>query len=460
MEEVVKNEILKKVDDYGYKSAKFRLALVKEDSFWKVLVAKIILDISEPKEDETFHKEESFALEDIHVSITEFKKFIEYLGHVYIGDVSPAGNVTISKELQFTIGKYDLCFVGNFPGNTIDFFGRKVGKDHHGIDKPIYTTWYAIHQSVGVKKYPKLDLTGAKIPLRDVTEAINYFWGTNYDPHGLAHSCSIYMPIFEASISSFRIDDYENEPLSHSPCYILLEFDIDPKRTKIEDLSCGIIAEKRSNSFRDQSKSDSFRHQFGIQDNLLSIDLEFMPDSVSVYLNHKGKRIDEYNYYNYQANDYEPYIPRQSAPETLGLVEKKEQQDSLLDSELVSKMPKHIQALLIEAEKAYQVGLYRATGMLFRSVLDEGITLIFKKLGMGEKMYNDKNFEMRLGQKIEMITDYVQSFGQLKKELESIKWFGDKATHVPKMPIMKKDITNNLEPNLRLILTKMIEELK
>lgn len=460
MEEVVINEILKKVNDYGYKSAKFRLALLKENSFWKVLVTKIILDISEPKEDETFLKEESFVLEDIHVSITEFKKFMEYLGHVYIGDISPAGNVTISKELQFTIGKYDLCFVGNFPGNTIDFFGRKVGKDHHGIHKPIYTTWYAIHQSVGVKKYPKLDLTGAEIPLRDVTEAINYFWGTNYEPHSLAHSCTIYMPIFEASISSFRIDDYENEPLSHSPCYILLEFDIDPKRTKIEDLSCGIIAEKRSNSFRDQSKSDSFRRQFGIQDNLLSIDLEFVPDSVSVYLNHKGKRIDEYNYYNYQANDYEPYIPRQSAPETLGLVEKKEQQDSLLDSELVSKMPKHIQALLIEAEKAYQVGLYRATGMLFRSVLDEGITLIFKKLGMGEKMYNDKNFEMRLGQKIEMITDYVQSFGQLKKELESIKWFGDKATHVPKMPIMKKDITNNLEPNLRLILTKMIEELK
>lgn len=459
MEEVVRNEILKKVDDYGYKSAKFRLALVKEDSFWKVLVAKIILDISEPKEDETFLKEESFALEDIHVSITEFKKFIEYLGHVYIGDISPAGNVTISKELQFTIGKYDLCFVGNFPGNTIDFFGRKVGKDHHGIEKPIYTTWYAIHQSVGVKKNPKLDLTGAKIPLQDATEAINYFWGTNYESHSIAHSCSIYMPIFEASISSFRIDDYENEPLSHSPCSILLEFDIDPKRTKIEDLSCGIIAERKSSSFRDQSDSDSFREQFSITEKLLDVDLEFMPNSVNVYLNHKGKRIDEYNYYNYQANDYEAYTPRQSVSESLGLIEEK-QQDSLLNSELVSKMPKHIQSLLIEAEKVYQAGLYRATGMLFRSVLDEGITLILRKLGMGEKMYNDKNFEMRLGQKIEMITGYVQSFGQLKKELESIKWFGDKATHVSKMPIMKKDITNNLEPNLRLILTKMIEELK
>ena len=459
MEEEIRNAILKRVDEYGYKSAKFRLALVKDESFWKILVVHIILDISEPKKNKVFLKEESFVLEDIHVPISDFKKFIDYLSRVYIGDISPEGKATISKELQFTIGKYDLCFVGNFPGQTLDFFGRKIGKDHHGIDKPIYTVWYAIHQSVGVKKYPKLDLTGAEIPLRDVTEALNHFWGTNYEPHNLSHSCNFYMPIFEASISSFRIDDYENEPLSHSPCSILLEFDMDPKRTKIEDLSCGIIAEKRSNSFRDQSKSDSFRHQFGIEDNLLSVDLEFVPDSVSVYLNHKGKRIDEYNYYNYQASDYEPYIPRQSAPETLGLVEKKEQQDSLLDSELVSKMPKHIQSLLIEAEKSYQAGLYRATGMLFRSVLDEGITLIFKKLGMGEKMYNDKNFEMRLGQKIEMITDYVQSFGQLKKELESIKWFGDKATHVPKMPIMKKDITNNLEPNLRLILTKMVEEL-
>jgi len=41
-----------------------------------------------------------------------------------------------------------------------------------------------------------------------------------------------------------------------------------------------------------------------------------------------------------------------------------------------------------------------------------------------------------------------------------VKWFGDNATHEVKMPIMKKDISNNVEPILRLFLAKMVEELK
>jgi len=348
-----------------------------------------------------------------------------------------------------------LCFVGNFPGKTLDFFGRKVGLDHYGIDKPTYLVWYAVHQSVSTKKYPKLDLTGADIPLRNVSEALNYFWETHYEEHSISHDCTIYMPIFEASISSLKVENYGEE----IPGSILVEFDIDPKRTKVEDLSCGIIAERKSRSFRDYSNSDSFRQQFSIDKyNLVDANLEFMPDSVSVYLNHKGKRIDEYNYHNYQPDDLVSLNPIPKVPEALGIEEAK-QQDSLLDSELVSKMPKHIQSLLIEAENVYQGGHYRSTLILFRSVLDEGITEILKKLGMGEKLYDDKNYEMGLGQKIQMLTDYVQPFGKLKEELELIKWFGDKATHQNKMPFSKKDISDNLEPKLRLVLTKMVEEL-
>ena len=56
MDEEIRSEILKRVDEYGYKSAKFRLALIKEESFWKILAAKIILDISENKEEEILLK--------------------------------------------------------------------------------------------------------------------------------------------------------------------------------------------------------------------------------------------------------------------------------------------------------------------------------------------------------------------------------------------------------------------
>ncbi len=464
MDEEIRKTILKKIDEYGYKSAKFRLALIKEESFWKILVSKIILDISEIKEEEIFLKEESFVLQDVSVPISKFKEFIEYLGRVHIADISPQGEAKISKEVQFTIGDYDLCFIGNFPGTTLDFFGREVAKDHHGIDKPINTVWYAIHQSVAVKKYPKLDLTGAEVPFRNVTDAINYFWKTNYEPSSLNHSCNIYMPIFEASISSCRIDDGGFE----IPGSILLEFDIDPKRTKKEDLTCGIIAECRSKSFRgerdgmfveEEIDADTFRQQFSIDEhNLVSVNLDFMPDLVNIYLNHKGKRIDEYNYYNYKADDYATSDPRQSIPEKPRLDDKK-QQDSLLDSELISKLPKHIQSLLIEAENGFQGRNYRSTLILFRSALDEGITQILKKLGMEEKLYDGKNYEMGLGQKIRMLTDYAQPFGRLKEELELVKWFGDQATHQNKMPFSKKDISNNLEPKLRLILVKMVDEL-
>lgn len=440
MEEGIRNEIIEKVDEYGYKSAKFRLALVKEESFWKILAAHIILDISDPKEDETFLKEESFVLEDIHVPISEFKKFIDHLGHVNIGKISPEGKATINKQVQFTVGKYDLCFVGNFPGNDFSFFGRKVGIDHYGISKPFYFVWYAIHQSVTAKKYPKLDLTGAEIPLRNVTEALNHFWGTNYEEHSLSHQCNIYMPIFEASISEFNINNNNLE----------LKFEIDPKRAKIEDLSLGLIAE---------NKSKSYRKKHSILENKYEVDLGFIPHSVNAYLNHKGKRIDEYNFYNYQSDNVTLLNRGLTITESPGIIVDDEHQDFLLDSELVSKMPTHVQAILFEAEDAFKAGLNRAAVMLFRSAIEEGITLVLKKIGMGEKMYNEKNFEMRLGKKIQTITTYVPSFNQVKEELELLKWFGDKATHEVQMPFKARDISNNLEPKLRLILTKMVEEL-
>ena len=53
----------------------------------------------------------------------------------------------------------------------------------------------------------------------------------------------------------------------------------------------------------------------------------------------------------------------------------------------------------------------------------------------------------------------MTTFKQVKRELEDVKWFGDKATHEAQMKINSNDISNNLEPKLRLILTKMVEEL-
>jgi len=435
MYEEIRNEILKKVEEYGYKSATFRLALVKEESFWKIVVANIILDISEPKKDETFLDEESFALEDIHVTITEFKKFIDYLGHAYIGDISPDGKATISKEVQFAVGKYDLCFVGNFPGNTIDFFGRKDGIDHYGMNKPFYHIWYAVHQSVSPKKRPNLDLTSAEVPFRNISEAINYFWGTKYEEHSLAHHCNIYMPTFEASISSFNINDHE----------VVLEFDIDPKRVKIEDLSFGIIADRDSKSYRANHK---------IKTNIEKVSLEFEPHSVNIYLNHQGKRIDVYNYYNYK----QPRIPLVNRTSESPFFENDENELRLLDVDIISNLPPQIQNLLVEGEKAFNSNLHRATAIMFRSAIEEGITLLLKQIRKEEELYNNK-MEIGLERKIKLICDYMPTFKQTKEDMKMIKWFGDKAVHEANMPINEQDIVNILEPKIRLILAKFAEEI-
>jgi len=240
MEEEIRSKIKKKIEGYGYNSAKFRLALVKEDPFWKVLIGHVILDIAEPKENETFLKKENFALEDIYVSINEFQKFFEYLGHVYIGDIDPSGNVTINKEIQFTIGDYDLCFVGNFPSRDLYFHGRDRATKYFGIEKPIYQADYYIHQSVSARSHQKLHLTGGKIPFRNASEAINNFWKTNYEEGSLDHRCNISIPLFEASISSFNLNEKK----------LQLKFDVEPNLANLDDLSVGIIAEKKPKDYR------------------------------------------------------------------------------------------------------------------------------------------------------------------------------------------------------------------
>lgn len=438
--EEIRNQIKKRIDDYGYSSAKFRLALVKEDSFWKILIAHIILDISEPKENQTLLKEEIFSLEDIYISIEEFKKFIDYLGNVYIGDISRDGNATITKELQFTMGNYNLCFVGNFPSKELYFQGRQRAFAHYGLDKPFYRADYYVHQSVSVKSHPKLDLTGAEIPLRNVSEAVNHFWGTHYDESSLRYYCNIYMPIFEASISYFNLNGEK----------LHLKFDVDPTLANLDDLSVGIIAEK---------KPDDYRKTHSLEENKLDVDLGFSPDSVDIYLNHKGKRIDEYNFYDYKPVTVSPSIRRQ-VRDDLGLVDNYEEEETLLQPDLISNLPNQVQSLLIEAEEAFKVGLFRTTVILFRSAIEEGVTLLLKQIGKEKEMYGGKNFEAGLGDKIKMITEYMPSLKQVKNELNHVKWFGDKASHEAQMPFNEQDISKILEPELRLILTKFVEEIK
>jgi len=440
MDDEINQEIMKLLDG-GYRSAKFRLALIKEGEFWKILVSRVILDISEPEESKTLFQEENFALEDISVSIDEFKKFIDYLGTVHIGDISREGKAVIKKELQFPIGNYNICFVGNFPGRESSFQSRQYATMHHGLDKPFFLVNYYIHQSVSVRSRLRLDLTGAELPFESVAELINHFWGSRFEESSMDHSCNMYFPTFEASIVDFKLKGNN----------LNLKFDFDSNLTNIGNLSVGIIA---------KHESDTYRKTHALENTSLDVDLGFTPTSVTVYLSNKGKRVDDYNYYNYKPIRVARTSRRQSRADLIAGVsdEDYENDSGLFQEELISKLPEQMQSLIIEAENAFKEDLYRATLVLFRSVIEEGVTLLLKQIGKEKELYNDK-FEIGLEKKIKLLTQYIPSFEQVRNELNHVKWFGDKATHEALMPFNEHDIAIKLEPELRLIFTKMAEEI-
>lgn len=439
MEESPIDLIFKKIADYDYHSAKFRLALVKDGGFWKILIGRIILYIVEPKENKTWIKQNDFVLVDISVSIRKFEEFLTYLDKVNIEKVSSSGNVEINDELQYSLGGYELCFVGNFPSRQLTFYNRKTSKSAHGVDLPMYLADYMVHQSVAARKRPNLDLIETDLPFSSLSDVLNHYWGTNFEEHNIASYCHIFLPTFEASIADVLVENKKAK----------VAVSLDEKRIKLSDLSLGIIAQNQSQVFRD--KKD-------LKTKNLDFDFRFEPTSIQVYLYLKGKKIDQFNHYDYtpiQVN--RPSRRRQNRTDLYPAFEGYQEGPSLFESDLVSKLPEQIQSLLQEAEEAFQTGLFRATIILFRSAVEEGVTLILKQISKTSELYENKH-EVGLGKKINLLIEYVPSFNQVKSELNDLKWFGDKATHEASMPVNASDITNNLEPKFRIILSKFSEE--
>lgn len=438
MEETVRLQIIEKAKNYGYKSAKIQLALVKDINIWKIVMGKIFLDICNPKENHTHLKEENFALEDIWITFDYFEKFMNYLGRVYSGDVFKDGKTEITDELLFKFGDYKLCFVGNFPSKELRFQSSQDGKNHYGVDYSFYYQDYAINSSVAAERYPELDLTGAEIPLKSMFEALNYFWGTRYEEHtSLSHYCSIYLPIFEAKIESFEIRDKE----------VSIKITANEDRTKLEELSIGFIA-------KDTSGKD-YRKKYVLQKNVLDVKLEFNPNQIYAYLYLKKKKIDECDYYNYQ----QPRVVLTNRTIDPSFIGRKEIEIRLLDENILGNLPPQIQSLLLDSETAFNSGLYRAAAIMFRSAIEEGITLLLKQIGKEDELQNNK-MEIGLDKKINLICEYMPTFKQAKGEFKDVKWFGDKSVHEANMPINEHDIIDNLEPKIRLILAKFVEEFK
>lgn len=276
-EEIVFETIVDKVKKMGYNSATLQLALLKQGNLWKIYMARMILDMQKPSVQKTLLKTEDFALEDFSISIDEFDRFLEFLKKSYVGNVTFQGNhPDIPAEYFYKIGKYRICFVGNFPGKELYFFRRDIGKSH-GIDKPLYFIDYFIHGSVRSMNYHSVDLTNQEIPFKDVLDAINHFWHVKYEAYQASSvSFPFYFPVYDASIASCEFKNGK----------FIIRIDVDDSVAKREELKISVIIEKKP----------EFRQRFQVVTNAIEIPLNSEPDYALIYLTKNGEKIDEYYY--------------------------------------------------------------------------------------------------------------------------------------------------------------------
>lgn len=435
-EELIKNLIRDKVTELGYESVTARLTLVKDEN-WKVFISKFIFDLKKPTSPKTLIKKNNFALEDFSLSIEEFYQFLNYLDKVYVGNVKILNNkIELTDDLLFKFGNYKLCFAGNFPSRELYFFGRQVAEEHHGVSRPTFFVDYAIHQAAAGVMKKEIEFLDYKVPLRDGVETINYFWKTNYEHHSMtSNRCNLYLPLFDANIKNCVLDSTQFQ----------INLDVDQTQTELNELSLAIIA---------NNKGHEHRKKHPVNNKEMLIDVGFVPNYASIYLNRGDMKIDEFNYYTPSPGIYVSEVAATDSDyvETTEL----EQKDMLFDLGLIAQQPKHLQQLLHESQKAFKARLYRSTTIVLRCVLEEGLTIMLEKIGKGDELYLD-NFEIGLQRKLRLALDGVPAIRPIKTDLETIKWFGDKASHESSLTITKGDIKDNLAPKIRLFLGKIDE---
>lgn len=280
----------------GYTSVNLRLVLIKEENRWKVFLAHAIFGYEEPGSNLTRLRQDDLVIEDFSISVEEFNKFLEYLKRVNVSSVNLDGNkVIVNDEVLYKIGTYKLCFVGNMASNGLVFIRREHGK-YQGIDKPLYTAQYSMHPSVTATSYQRIDVTGHDEPFTGVIDAVNHYWGTNYEQFSIPQNFVIYMPVYEASISTCH---FEKDKL-------IVNIDVDAKRTKPEDLSVGIIVEKRFGDYRKKLR---------VNDGKVIFDIGFDPSYAQLFLNNGKEKLDEYYYTSSSQNAHVNQVLQQTGAE-------------------------------------------------------------------------------------------------------------------------------------------------
>ena len=430
-EEIMRKLIREKISEFDYKSVKAQFALLKEEETWKILMSRFIFEKKEPVENKTLIKKENFVLEEFSLPVFVFDEFLRYTERGYISVIKiENGKPAITDHHLYGIGDYDLCMVGNFPSRELYFYGRKSMNQNHGIDHPTYYVDWSIHSSVVVTSQLRLELIDHDPPFRDYVEAINHYWGTDFERYGGLHGgCHIYFPIYEASIESCEVQ------MSGFRVHI----ETNEEYVKNDDLTFSVIA---------NNEKQKFRRKYPVTNEPIEDDIGFVPQYATFFLHMGDKKLDQFEFYKPQ--------PISIQQNVVGLEESKDTFDEiyLFDDDLLSTTPKQVRVLLEETQKAFKNNLYRSSAILLRVSLDELLTVAIRRMKKDELLFKHDGYEVGLLRKIDIVTKNMSEFRTIGNEMDVIKTFGDRAAHEGSLPFYKTDITDNLGFKMRLILSR------
>jgi len=276
-QEIIYAQIKDRIFKMGFNSVNFRLSLIKEENRWKIFLARVIFEIEKPRGRILHHKQDDFIIEDFSISIEDFNKFLDYLKRVDIGNITfEDGKAIIPDESLYSIGDHKLCFAGNMTNGNIMFLRRSHGLIH-GIDHPLYMIQYFIHSSILATSYQRIIVISQEIPLADVIDAINHFWGTNYESYSISHDFPIYMPVYDGSIASCNFGKNG----------MIVKIDTDNKKIDQKELSVSIVVDK---------KLGDYRKKLVLNSTSVVFDISFDPQYARIFLHKDNEMLDEYYY--------------------------------------------------------------------------------------------------------------------------------------------------------------------
>ena len=117
----------------------------------------------------------------------------------------------------------------------------------------------------------------------------------------------------------------------------------------------------------------------------------------------------------------------------------------LFEGDFLTKFPKMVKESMEEADICYMNNAFRGCSVMLRTALEVALRLKYLQTNTESKLYKNGKDEIGLQNKLKMLPQIAPEMRQYIEEIEIMKWYGDKAAHDPQIPILHKNIDDNIE---------------